>query len=164
MQLEPVLFTALRPQPTASFPARLHGRGVDHSGWWIWRGRPCLAVTMLQWLVLDCTLVWTGNPEPYSAANRAQSCCQALLSYLPNFSARFPENSSLCPQSNKKNERGTITEKRGQARPAFVRPPVPATRGWKTPIAGLTLRSCHHDRAQQPTRLRKRRHTDRQSP
>jgi hypothetical protein len=64
--------------------AMLFQRPVERLRWWIWQGRPRLAVTMLQWLVLDCTHIRTDDPELRSAANRAQSRCQALLSYLSN--------------------------------------------------------------------------------
>lgn len=52
--------------------------------WAIVPGSHPLAVTQLQWLVVDCSRVQTDDPELCAAADRVQSRCKALLTYLSN--------------------------------------------------------------------------------
>jgi len=51
---------------------------------WARHGRSRLAVTQLQWLMVDCSRVQTDDPELCAAADRVQSRSKALLTYLSN--------------------------------------------------------------------------------
>ena len=65
-------------------PLVLFQRPTERLRWWIWHGRSRLAVTQLQWLVVDCSRVQTDDPELCAAADRVQSRSKALLTYLSN--------------------------------------------------------------------------------
>ncbi|MBO9457299.1 ISKra4 family transposase [Paracoccus sp. R12_1] len=62
----------------------LFTRPAETLRWYLWHGKVMTAATRLQWLMVDCARLNTGDRMAAEATGRVQARCRDLYSYLAN--------------------------------------------------------------------------------